>query len=461
MNNLPEYIDWFRHSSSYINAHRKKVFVVLLTGETVAHENFSNIVHDITLLHSLGVKLVLVHGARPQINEALQAAGITPEYHNGLRITDATSLQIIKQTIGAMSIDIEAHFSMGLINSPMHGADIRLSRGNFITARPMGILNGIDYALTGLVRKVNADAIQQHLDKNSIVLLSNLGYSPTGEIFNLAQEEVATETAIAMHAEKLILFVSQQGIKSAEADAEAGAEGNAKGDAKGDAEGELISTLSPGLAQTLLAQLAADEMNISNGIIPALTAAIKACKHNVHRSHLISFAQNGALIKELFTREGSGTLVSQDTFEELRSATIDDVGGILELIKPLEDAGILVHRSRELLEAEINFFKVIEMEGMIIACAAIYPLDETSGEIACIAIHKDYQENGRGEHLLKALDLEAKKMGLSQVIVLTTQTAHWFIERGFKEIAISELPQKKQKMYNYQRNSKAFKKILH
>jgi len=440
MNNLPDYIDWFRHSSSYINAHRKKVFVVLLTGETLAHDNFSNIVHDITLLHSLGVKLVLVHGARPQINEALQAAGITPQYHNGLRITDASSLQIIKQTIGALSIDIEAHFSMGLVNSPMHGADIRLSRGNFITARPMGILNGIDFALTGLVRKVNADAIQQHLDKNSIVLLSNLGYSPTGEVFNLAQEEVATETAIAMQAEKLILFVSQQGIKNA--------------------DGELISTLNPGLAQTLLAQLAADEMNISNGMVPALTAATKACKNNVHRSHLISFAQNGALIAELFTREGSGTLISKDTFEELRSATIDDVGGILELIKPLEDAGVLVHRSRELLEAEINFFKVIEMEGMIIACAAIYPLDETSGEIACIAIHKDYQQSGRGEHLLKALKIEAKKMGLDQVIVLTTQTAHWFIERGFKEIAISELPQKKQKMYNYQRNSKAFKKYL-
>ncbi len=440
MNNLPDYIDWFRHSSSYINAHRKKVFVVLISGETLQHENFSNIVHDITLLHSLGVKLVLVHGARPQINEALQAAGIIPEYHNGLRITDAASLQIIKQTIGAISIDIEAHFSMGLINSPMHGADIRLSRGNFITARPMGILNGVDYALTGVVRKINADAIQQHLDKNSIVLLSNLGYSPTGEIFNLAQEEVATETAIAMHAEKLILFISQQGIKNA--------------------DGELISTLSLGLAQTLLAQLAADEMNISNGIIPALAAATKACRNNVHRSHLINFAQNGGLIEELFTREGSGTLVSKDTFEELRSATINDVGGILELIKPLEDAGILVHRSRELLEAEIDFFKVIEREGMIIACAAIYPLDETSGEIACIAIHKDYQENGRGEHLLKALDVEAKKMGLTQVIVLTTQTAHWFIERGFKEIAISELPQKKQKMYNYQRNSKAFKKIL-
>jgi amino-acid N-acetyltransferase len=263
---------------------------------------------------------------------------------------------------------------------------------------------------------------------------------PTGEVFNLAQEDVATETAIALQAEKLLIFVPEEGLKNN--------------------EGELVSTLNPGLAQTLLGQLAEHEENMANGTVPALTAAIKACSRNVHRTHLISYARNGAMISELFTREGSGTLVTKDTFEELRSATIDDVGGILELIKPLEDAGILVHRSRELLEAEIACFKVIEREGMIIACAAIYPLDENCGEISCIAIHRDYRQTGRGEHLLKALETEARKMGLHQVIVLTTQTAHWFIERGFKEIVVSELPQKKQSMYNYQRNSKAFRKTL-
>lgn len=440
MENLPEYINWFRHSSSYINAHRKKVFVVLLSGETLAHENFYHIVHDITLLHSLGVKLVLVHGARPQINEAMAAAGISPRYHNGLRITDPDSLQIIKQTVGALSIDIEAHFSMGLANSPMHGADIKLSRGNFITARPLGILDGVDYALTGKVRKVNASAIQQHLNKNNIVLISNLGYSPTGEVFNLSQEEVATETAIAMQAEKLILFVPRKGVV--------------------DAEGNLHSTLKPRLAQTILEQLLARHDPEDEIMTAALAAAIKACRNNVHRSHLVNYEINGALIEELFTRDGSGTLVSKDIFEELRSATIDDVGGILELIKPLEDAGVLVHRSRELLEAEIGFFKVIEREGMIIACAAIYPLDTNVGEIACIAIHQDYQDSGRGEHLLNAVEAEARKSGLEQVTVLTTQTAHWFMERGFRPIAINELPEKKQKLYNYQRNSKAFIKSL-
>lgn len=440
MDNLSQYIDWFRHSSSYINAHRKKVFVVLLTGETIAHENFNHIVHDITLLHSLGVKLVLVHGARPQINAALTDAGQELRYHKGLRITDTDSLQIIKQTIGAMAIDIEAQFSMGLANSPMHGADIKVSRGNFITARPLGIIEGVDYALTGVVRKVNAEAILQHLDKNSIVLLSNLGYSPTGEVFNLSAEEVATEVAIAMQAEKLILFVPQRGVMGK--------------------DGQLLSTLSPVQADLLLKELAQDDAAVSNITVASLAAAVKASNKNVHRCHLISFADNGALIQELFTREGNGTLVSKDHFEWLRQATINDVGGILELIAPLEAAGILVHRSRELLEAEIDYFKVIEMEGMIIACAAIYPLDEDSGEIACIAIHKHYQDSGRGDHLMRALEKEARKQGLKKVIVLTTQTAHWFMERGFEPIAISELPAKKQQMYNYQRKSKAFIKTL-
>ena len=440
MQNLPEYIDWFRYSSSYINAHRKKVFVVLLPGEALEHPNFNNIVHDINLLNSLGVKLVLVHGSRPQINSALESAKIESTYHKGLRITDADSLQLIKQIVGSLSIDVEAVFSMGLSNSPMHGADITVARGNYITARPLGVLDGIDHALTGVVRKVNAAAIEQHLLAQHIVLISNLGYSPTGEVFNLSAEDVATEVAIALRAEKLIMFIPQTGIL--------------------DGDGQMVSTLSPASAQDVLNAVTAKQENTANGVAQALTAALKACSKNVPRSHLISYEHNGALVEELFTRAGSGTLVSKENFEVLRSATIEDVGGLLELIKPLEDAGVLVHRSRELLEAEIGFFFVIEREGMIIACAALYPLDENCGEIACIAINKDYQDTGRGQDLLTALEAHAKRSGMSKVIVLTTQTTHWFLEKGFTPIAISELPEKKQKMYNYQRNSKALAKSL-
>lgn len=440
MENLSPYIDWFRHSASYINSHRKKVFVVLLTGEALAHPNFSNIVHDISLLHSLGVQLVLVHGARPQINAALDDAALDPSYYNGLRITDMDTLQQIKRSVGSLMLDLDARFSMGLANSPMHGAAIRISRGNFITARPIGIIDGIDHGLTGVVRKVNASSIKQQLDNGNLVMISNLGYSPTGEIFNLAAEDVATEVAITMNAEKLILFTPQSGLL--------------------DEAGQVVSALSPKGAEQQLAAMDDDHPLTRNGTRDALEAAVKASARTVQRCHLISYADNGALLQELFTRDGNGTLVSRDHAELLRAATIDDVGGILELIAPLEAAGILVHRSRELLEAEIEYFKVIELENTVIACAAIYALDETSGEIACIAIHKDYQDSGRGEHLLRALEKEARKQGMTQVFVLSTQTAHWFLERGFEPISISELPTKKQEMYNYQRNSKAFRKIL-
>jgi amino-acid N-acetyltransferase len=386
------------------------------------------------------VKLVLVHGSRPQINTALAAAGITSAYHKDLRITDHPSLAITKQVVGQLSIDIEARFSLGLVNSPMHGADIKLCRGNFVTARPYGVHDGVDFCNTGLVRKVQAASIEQQLLNKNIVLLSNLGYSTTGEVFNLSAEEVATEVAIALKADKLILFVPGQGVK--------------------DSDGELITTLSPTQARdhlsTDLSQDPADKICINH----ALKAAIRASENNVHRTHLISYQQNGALLQELFTREGTGSLVSQDNFEELRAATIADVGGIMALIKPLEEAGILVQRSRERLETEIENFRVIVFEGMVIACAALYPMDNESAEIACIATHPAYQKLGRGDRLLNRLEADARKLGLGRVFILTTVATHWFLERGFNEAGVDDLPAKKKQLYNFQRNSKVFIKSL-
>jgi amino-acid N-acetyltransferase len=437
---IQQYIEWFRYSSAYINAHRNRVFVILIAGEALADSNFPNIVYDISLLSSLGVRLVLVHGARPQISQALEKAGIASRYHRNLRICDPASMTPIKETVGRLGIDIEAQFSLGLVNSPMHGADIRLCRGNFITARPVGIYDGIDFCNTGLVRKVQRKAIEQQLAQGNIVLLSNLGYSPTGEVFNLSAEEVATETAIALQANKLILLIPGQGLTSA--------------------EGELLTSLSPKDAREL-AEQTSDTADPSGEVTTdALKAAVKACEGGVHRVHLIDHRRNGALLQELFTREGTGTLVANDSFEELRQASVEDVGGILELIKPLERAGTLVQRSRELLETEIANFKVIAWEGMLVACAALYPLDDHNAEIACIAIHPGYQNRGFGHRLLNSLEKEAKKAGIGRVFILTTAAAHWFQENGFNETSVDELPESKKRLYNFQRNSRVLVKDL-
>ena len=188
---MPDYVNWLRHASPYINAHRDCTFVVMLPGDGVEHPNFGNIVHDLVLLHSLGVRLVLVHGSRPQIEHRLQARGLTPHYHEGMRITDAPTLECVIDAVGHLRIAIEARLSMDMASSPMQGSRLRVASGNLVTARPIGVLDGVDYHHTGEVRRVDRKGINRLLDERSIVLLSPLGYSPTGEIFNLACEDVA------------------------------------------------------------------------------------------------------------------------------------------------------------------------------------------------------------------------------------------------------------------------------
>lgn len=436
--NNTDYVNWFRHSSPYINAHRGKTFVLMLGGEALAHQNLPNIIHDIALLNSLGVRLILVQGARPQIEQRAAQQGLTSQFHNQLRITDSQTLSCVKEAAGALRCQLEALLSMGVSNSPMHGSRIRVCGGNFVTAKPLGVIDGIDHQHTGEVRRVDRKAIKQQLDLGNIVLLPCLGYSPTGEVFNLSVEDVATQTANAVSADKLILFGPEQGIL------EQGQQG----------KGQLLKELCLSEAQTRLANMQEDSPGRS-----ILKAAIAACSKGIERCHLVSYAQDGALLEELFTREGHGTLITREDYEKVRPATIDDVGGILELLKPLEDDGILVRRSREILETEIHNFVVIDRDSMVIGCSALYPYKD-KGELACVAVHSDYRHGNRGDALLSYIEKVAKAQGMQQLFVLTTRTAHWFQERGFIAQPPETLPKAKQQLYNYQRNSNVFEKTL-
>lgn len=440
MTDKTQLIDWFRSSSTYINAHRGKTFVILLSGEALEDDNLANIIFDLSLLRSLGIRLVLVHGSRPQISQSLKAAGLESRYHRDLRITEPQSMDTIKQVVAGLSVNLEALFTTGLSNSPMHGADVRVVQGNFVTARPVGIHDGVDYHFTGKVRRIHHQAIREQLDGDNVVLLSNLGYSVTGEVFNLSAEEVATEVAIALQAEKLILMLPTRGVL--------------------DSEGQLVASLSESDARYYMEQARGKDDNESYCVSHALHAALHAYASGVKRLHLISFRENGALLQELFTRQGSGSLLSKDSFDLLRAANISDVPGILNLIKPLESAGTLVERSRELLENEISNFQVIELEGSIIACAALYPITDKAGELACIAIDPAYQRNNLGGRLLESLEKLANKNGLNTLFALTTVASHWFQEHGFTASSPDALPEQRQKLYNLQRNSRVFIKQL-
>ena len=431
------FVTWFRDASPYIHAHRGRTFVVCFGGEAVADRCFPNLIHDLAILQGLGIRLVLVHGARPQIEERLQTRGAKMHYIDGLRVTDDVALACVKEAAGAVRVEIEALLSMGLSNSPMAGARIRAASGNFVTAKPIGVRNGTDYGHTGEVRRVDSAAIEQRLETGAIAIIPPIGYSPTGEVFNLSAADVAASVAIALGADKLISLVEGKGLT--------------------DSRGRLITNVVPRDVDTILSR----RKRLPEDICQHLRAAVTACRSGVNRIHLLDRKGDGALLQELFTRDGSGTLITAEPYEETRTATIDDIGGLLELLTPLEAEGVLVRRSRELLETEVKRFTLMERDGMAIACAALYPYaKEGMAELACVVVHPDYRDGGRGDRLLEQMETTARSQGILQLFLLTTHTAHWFRERGFVTAELKSLPIKRRQLYNYRRNSKVLIKQL-
>ena len=428
-----EFVAWFRSVAPYINAFRGRTFVIAFGGEVVADGKFVELTHDFNLLASLGIRLVLVHGARPQIEQHLAKSNLGDTYHQGIRLTDAQTMQCVKEAVGRVRVEIEALLSMGLANSPMANADIRVAGGNFITAQPIGIINGVDLMHTGSVRKVDVAALNDRMEFGEVVLLSPLGYSPTGEVFNVTLEDVATATAIALDADKLMFLMDTDGVH--------------------DKKGTLLKELTVSQAQEILSP----KRKLPDDVGLFLPCAIRACEAGVARTHLISRHTDGAVLQELFSDDGIGTMVVESTLNTLRDASIEDIGGILKLLQPLEEQGILVRRNRELLEQEIDRFVVLEHDHRIVGCAALYPFpDEAAAELAGLAVEAQSRDRGYGEAILKHMIGIAKSQGMKKLFVLTTRTAHWFIERGFNEADVAALPEQKKSLYNYQRKSKVF-----
>jgi amino-acid N-acetyltransferase len=429
-----EFVAWFRSVAPYINAFRGRTFVIAFGGEVVADGKFVELTHDFNLLASLGIRLVLVHGARPQIEQHLAKNNLEGTYHHGIRLTDAETMQCVKEAVGRVRVEIEALLSMGLANSPMANADIRIAGGNFITAQPIGVINGVDLQHTGVVRKVDVAALKDRMEFGEVVLLSPFGYSPTGEVFNLTLEDVATATAIALDADKLMFLMDTDGVH--------------------DKKGALLKELTIAQAQEILSSTKRKQPDDVSLFLPC---AIRACEAGVARTHLISRHTDGAVLQELFSDEGIGTMVVESTLNTLRDASIEDIGGILELLRPLEESGILVRRSRELLEREVDRFVVLEHDHRIVGCAALYPFpDEAAAELAALAVEAQSRDRGYGEAILNHMIDIAKSQKMRKLFVLTTRTAHWFIERGFVESDVSALPAQKKSLYNYQRKSKVF-----
>ncbi|WP_332815795.1 amino-acid N-acetyltransferase [Ramlibacter sp.] len=440
------FVPWFRSVAPYIHMHRGKTFVVGIAGEAIASGKLQAIAQDLALIQSMGVKLVLVHGFRPQVNEQLKAKGHAARYSHGMRITDGVALDSAQEAAGQLRFEIEAAFSQGLPNTPMAGATVRVISGNFITARPVGIVDGVDFQHTGLVRKVDVAGIHRSLDLGALVLISPFGFSLTGEAFNLNMEEVATSVAIALQADKLLFLSEIPGIRIRPGEPEA--------------EDNPIDTELPlAAAEQLLAALPNAQQPTDTAFY--LQHCVKACKAGVERSHILPFAVDGSLLLEIYVHDGIGTMVIDEKLESLREATADDVGGILQLIEPFERDGTLVRRERNEIERDIANYSLIEHDGVIFACAALYPYPEArTGEMAALTVSPQSQGQGDGEKILKRIEQRARAMGLESIFVLTTRTMHWFLKRGFVQVEPDWLPDARKRKYNWDRRSMVFVKRL-
>ena len=436
INDQNHFVEWFRSVAPYVHNHRGRTIVIQISGELLESEHFESTIHDIALLNSLGVRLVLVFGARPVIERKLSESGIASNYVNGLRVTGNDSLSCIKEAVGAARLKIEAAFSMGLPNSPMAGARIQVTSGNFVTAKPCGVIDGQDMEYTGSVRRIDADSIKRHISHGDIVIVPPLGYSTTGELFNLSSLAVATHTAVSLNADKLIFIFPFSGIKNE--------------------QGHAIHQMTQTEANELIGD---EEKTVSP--YTQLSYAIGAVEHGVGRVHLVDQNKDGALLQELFSRDGVGTLISSLPFDDVRKANTEDITGILELIQPMELEGSIISRSLERLELEIDNFTVIVRDGTVIACAALHTFaQEMMAEVACLVVHEDYRHQDKGRLLLQILEKEAEKQGMKSLFIMTTRAQHWFIDHGFEESQVSDLPEKKQSEYNPSRNSKVMVKKL-
>jgi len=432
---MQQFVQWFRQSAPYLHAFGGRTFVIAFPGEMATDSGFAGFVHDLNLLAALDIRLVVIQGARPQIDAELKAKGLRSRFAKGVRVTDADALVAVKHAAGVLRVEMEARLSQGLPNSPMAGAEIRVASGNFITAQPIGVVDGVDYQFSGTVRKVDAVGIARRLEAGDVVLIPHVGYSPTGEVFNLSWEDVAESVAIALKADKLLLYTERL---------------------PQDNRGRALAEMSALEARTMAkkARLTPDEARV-------LKSALRALDGGVKRVHFIARKAEGATLLELFPHTGVGTMLTADPVEQLRPATIDDVRGLLALIRPLEAEGTLVRRSRERLEAEIGNFQVLAHDGVIVGCAALYPFPgERAGEFACLAVAPAWRDAGYGERLLHACEERARQLKIKRLFALTTRAAHWFVSQGFSQVDVKELPAQKQALYNWKRGSKVFMKPL-
>jgi len=455
----------FRAMAPYIAVHYGHTVVIHVPGEVLESGNADQVMHDILLLKTLGIKPILVAGCRPQIRKKLEQVGKKSLFVQGNRVCDGETLYHCQSVAGHVRLNIESLLTRGLMNSPTGVGSVQVTSGNFVRAIAFGVRGGIDFLHTGVVKKVAARRIQELLDQGDVVVLSHLGVSQSGTIYHCRSEDVAVQAAIDLKANKLVFLHNGESLVDMRKEG-----------------GAIVHNLPLNVAKSFTTRLAEElgqsgqeYVSHSSDVDPKrewklqfldyMQGAIRAVSKGVHRAHLVSRHIEGSIISELCTRDGIGLLISQDLYDGVRTATIHDVPAIKSLLEPLEKANILITRPPKLIEKEVDKFIVFEREGMILACCHLKHFPDPkygngAAEMSSVAVSAALHGEGIGNALLSYCLRRAFSQNIKHLFVLTTHTQGWFIDRGFKEVTPDHLPPDKLKTYDYSRNSKVFFKTI-
>lgn len=401
----------------------------MLSDVDITEATLRKLVQDIVLLKAIGIKLVLVQNTRHNVATNTLLVKSHAKCHDGRLITTYELLGEIQAVANRFKEKISS--LIGQTQYRTMNQSLLIS-GNFISAKPLGVNDGIDHKYTGNVRRINSEAIKNQLQLGAIVYLDNLAYSPTGQLYNLESEELAAKVAVELKADKLILFGKDPYCT--------------------EKNGDRISEMT--------LENYSDLSTLSPDLDTRLQAAKLAVQKGVERTHLLGASVDGALLTELMTVSGSGTMIAANPAICIRQATANDLAGLVHLLSPLEEEGILAHRSRVCLEEDLRNFFVVEQDALIIGSAALIKLTESAAELAAMAVDPEKTEQEIGSRLMTQIESTAIEMGIQSLFVLTTKASDWFIERGFQEVDIDALPDNRRALYNHQRNSRILKKSL-
>ena len=414
----------------YVPRFRDRIFVVAIDGGIVASPNFSNILLDLAVLRSLSIKVIIVHGASAQIARLAAERGLTISNADGTGITDDLTLKI----------GIEA--ATNILNDVMQGltsVDLRAVYANAIIAHPAGILGGVDFRHTGRVERVDAKMLHLFLNDGIAPVIPPMGFDGEGRTFRVNSDGIALEVAKAMSAIKIIYLTAGNGLV---------------------VTGDIVKQLSIAEAEDIVKKR---RLPLAAGIYSKLDHAARACRLGVARVHLLDGLHDEALLSEVFSHEGIGTMVYSNEYQQIRRILKKDVRGVMALIRESVDSEELVRRTRADIIARLEDYWVMELDRSLVACAALHVFPETQqAELACLYVAKGHEGQGYGRKLMAFTERLAAEKGAKEVFALSTQAFNYFQQKGgFAESTPDILPPERRKKYDSSaRNSRVMRKAV-